>query len=79
MALGAMHAIRKAGRRIPDDVAMIGHDDVDMASYSNPSLTTLHLPLQEMAQDAAATLVQILTGEVFFTIQKYFIEFILPV
>jgi DNA-binding LacI/PurR family transcriptional regulator len=70
MALGAMHAIRKAGRCIPDDVAMIGHDDVDMASYSNPSLTTLHLPLQEMAQDAAATLVQILTGEVKGPVQR---------
>ena len=70
MALGAMHAIRKADRRIPDDVAVIGHDNVDMAGYANPALTTLHLPLEEMAQDAATTLVQILIGEVKGPIQR---------
>ena len=47
MAIGAMDALHRAGRRIPDDVAVIGYDDLSIASISNPPLTTIsqHLPL----------------------------------
>jgi len=70
MALGAMYCLRQAGRCVPDDVAVVGHDDVDMAGFANPSLTTLHLPLQKMAQDAASILVQILTREMKGPVQR---------
>ena len=40
-ALGAMEAIRDSGRTIPDDVAVVGYDDIAVAAYSNPPLTTI--------------------------------------
>ncbi len=70
MAFGAMHALRRNGRRIPDDVAVVGHDDLDMASYVDSPLTTVHIPLAEMAQEAAATLVRILIGELAEPVQR---------
>ena len=63
LAFGAMHALRQAGRRIPADVALIGHDDHDLAGYVEPPLTTIHIPLVDMAQEATTTLVRILIGE----------------
>lgn len=41
MALGAMVTLRKAGRRIPDDVAIVGYDDIELARLAEPSLTTM--------------------------------------
>ena len=72
MAIGAMHALRAAGRRIPDDVAVIGHDNVDMARYTVPPLTTYHLPLMDMAYAAMEALVGILTGELEEPVQQLF-------
>jgi DNA-binding LacI/PurR family transcriptional regulator len=72
MAVGAMHALRVAGRRIPDDVSVIGHDNVDMTRYTVPPLTTFDLPLMDMAQAAMAALVGILTGEVAEPVQQVF-------
>jgi DNA-binding LacI/PurR family transcriptional regulator len=41
MAIAAMDAIREQGRRVPDDIAVVGYDDVSMARFSNPPLTTI--------------------------------------
>ncbi len=70
MALGALSCLRQAGRRVPDDVAVIGHDNVDMAEFSTPSLTTIHLPLVTMAQDALKVLVRIISGEMRDPVQR---------
>lgn len=72
MAFGALHALREAGRRVPDDVSVIGHDNVDLAKYTAPPLTTLHLPLMDMAHAAMAALVSILTGEAEEPVQQVF-------
>lgn len=72
MAFGAMRALRQAGRRIPADVAVVGHDDADMASFVEPPLTTFHMPLEEMARTAAAGLVDILIGEKTEPVQQVF-------
>jgi len=72
MAVGAMHALRGSGRRIPVDVAVVGHDNVDMARYTVPPLTTFDLPLRDMAQAAMEALVGILTSEVAEPVQKVF-------
>merc|ERR1712154_133135 len=49
MAAGAMIAVRDAGLTIPDEVSVIGYDDINLASYLFPSLTTVHYPIEEMA------------------------------
>ncbi len=41
MAIAAMQVIRELGRRIPDDVAVIGYDDISLAQHSDPPLTTI--------------------------------------
>lgn len=60
MAFGAIAAIKAAGLRIPDDIAVIGHDDLEMARFIDPPLTTFRLPLIDMASDAAAMVLEML-------------------
>jgi LacI family transcriptional regulator len=55
-AAGALQAIHEAGLRVPDDVAIVGFDDVSLASYTEPALTTVHQPLREMGETAARML-----------------------
>ncbi|TDT98683.1 LacI family transcriptional regulator [Streptomyces sp. 846.5] len=55
-ATGALLALREAGLRVPEDVAVVGFDDVPLASYSEPALTTVHQPLREMGDAAARML-----------------------
>jgi DNA-binding LacI/PurR family transcriptional regulator len=56
-ALGALRAIRDAGLRVPEDVSVIGFDDIASSAHQNPGLTTVRQPLYEMGQRAAATVV----------------------
>ncbi|MBF6613073.1 MAG: LacI family DNA-binding transcriptional regulator [Chloroflexi bacterium] len=60
MAFGAVAAIKAAGLHIPEDIAVIGHDDLEMARFIDPPLTTFRLPLIDMARDAAAMVVEML-------------------
>lgn len=53
MAAGAMIALREAGLEIPRDVSVVGYDDVTLARYVYPPLTTVHQPLREMGRAAA--------------------------
>jgi LacI family transcriptional regulator len=53
-AIGAMHAFRDAGKRIPDDISVIGFDDVQAASIIQPALTTIRQPLARMGMLAAS-------------------------
>ncbi len=62
LAIGAMAALKQHGLAIPSDVAIIGHDDLPMAAFVDPPLTTFRIPLACMAYDAAATLVDLLNG-----------------
>lgn len=56
LALGAMRALQESGRRVPDDVAVVGWDDLDEAEYSIPSLTTVDPGRDWIAKTAVATL-----------------------
>ncbi|MGN9838448.1 LacI family DNA-binding transcriptional regulator [Nonomuraea sp. H19] len=58
MAVGALQALRQAGRRVPDDVAVVGFDDIEAAKYTEPPLTTLRHPVTEQA----AAMVRMLLG-----------------
>ncbi|MGD2205337.1 MAG: LacI family DNA-binding transcriptional regulator [Anaerolineae bacterium] len=58
MAVGAIRALREAGRQVPDDVSVIGFDDIPLASYFDPPLTTVRQPMQETGERAARLLVE---------------------
>ncbi|WP_084010745.1 LacI family DNA-binding transcriptional regulator [Pseudofrankia sp. DC12] len=51
MALGALRALRAAGRRVPDDVAVVGFDDAALAAYADPPLTTVRQQVELMGQE----------------------------
>ena len=55
-AIGAMRAMHEAHLRVPEDVSVVGFDDIQSAAYSYPSLTTVRQPLQKMGEIAARTL-----------------------
>jgi DNA-binding LacI/PurR family transcriptional regulator len=57
-AMGAIRAIREAGLQIPQDVSIVGFDDIQSAAYQNPALTTVRQPLREMGRIAAETLLR---------------------
>lgn len=60
-AIGAIRALREANLRVPEDVSVSGFDDVDVAKFHNPALTTIRQPLFEMGKLAARTLLDTLT------------------
>jgi LacI family transcriptional regulator len=62
MAVGALHALASAGLRAGRDVSVIGYDDLPMASYTDPPLTTLEQPIQQMAQRLVHMLLALLDG-----------------
>jgi len=55
-AIGAIQALREGGRSIPQDVSVVGFDDIQSAAFQNPALTTVRQPLREMGMLAAETL-----------------------
>jgi DNA-binding LacI/PurR family transcriptional regulator len=63
MADGALQALRKAGRRVPDDVAVIGFDDIALAQYTDPPLTTIRQPILEIGRQMARQLLRLVRGE----------------
>lgn len=50
MAFGAMSALTQAGLQVPDDIALVGYDDIELCSMFHPHLTTVHQPIQEMVE-----------------------------
>lgn len=63
MADGALQALRRAGRRVPDDVAVIGFDDIARAQYTDPPLTTVRQPIIEIGRRLASQLLRLVAGE----------------
>jgi DNA-binding LacI/PurR family transcriptional regulator len=57
-AIGAMRALRDAGLRVPEDVSVVGFDDILSAAYATPSLTTVRQPLTEMGKRGAQILLE---------------------
>jgi DNA-binding LacI/PurR family transcriptional regulator len=62
MATGALYALRRAGRRVPEDVAVIGFDDLLLATQTRPKLTTMRQPIEEYGAMAARILLDSLDG-----------------
>ena len=62
VALGAIGALREAGRRVPDDVSIVGFDDIPLAAYFDPPLTTVRLPAYELGHAAGRALLERIAG-----------------
>lgn len=62
-AIGAIWAFQEAGLCVPQDISVVGFDDVPLAIFSNPQLTTVRQPLQRMGQIAAKTLIDQIEGK----------------
>jgi DNA-binding LacI/PurR family transcriptional regulator len=56
LAVGALQAAKALGRRVPDDLAIVGFDDFDFARYVDPPLTTVALPGYDMGRRSAELL-----------------------
>jgi len=63
MAHGALLALREAGRRVPQDVAVIGFDDFEISRYSEPPLTTVRQPIVDMGRTMARQLLGLINGQ----------------
>jgi len=61
-AIGAVRAIREKGLRVPEDISVVGFDDINSAAFQNPGLTTVRQPLDAMAKKAVRILLQRLNG-----------------
>jgi DNA-binding LacI/PurR family transcriptional regulator len=60
LAIGALRSIRDRGLRVPADVSLVGCDDAEFAAYLDPPLTTVRIPLEEMASRSAAILLDLI-------------------
>jgi LacI family transcriptional regulator len=60
LAIGVLRALHYAGIKVPDDVAVIGFDDIPIASRTNPPLTTVRQPIPQLGSTAADTLIDII-------------------
>jgi len=65
-AIGAIRALMDHGLHVPEDVSIVGFDDIQSAAYHNPSLTTIRQPLQQMGMVAARILLQRIRGQATF-------------
>lgn len=63
MAIGAMKAIKEAGLRVPDDVAVVGFDDLPLSSVVEPALTTVRQPIERMGTMSAEVLISLIEQE----------------
>jgi LacI family transcriptional regulator len=62
-AIGAMHALKQAGRLVPQDVSVVGFDDVPSARYLSPALTTVRAPIEQVGREAVRQLVHLMNGQ----------------
>jgi LacI family transcriptional regulator, galactose operon repressor len=64
MALGAIKKLNELGLNVPQDIAVVGFDDIPQASYSIPSLTTVHQPLYEIGKLSCERLIELIHGRI---------------
>jgi DNA-binding LacI/PurR family transcriptional regulator len=63
-AYGAMRAIHEANLRIPEDVAVVGFDDIPASARTTPALTTVRQPVQQMGSKAAEVLINVIENDI---------------
>jgi len=62
-AIGVLAALDSAGKRVPQDIAVVGFDDVALARYLNPPLTTVRAPIEQVGREAIRQLVRLIRGQ----------------
>ncbi|MCK4693145.1 MAG: substrate-binding domain-containing protein, partial [Anaerolineales bacterium] len=62
-AIGVLTALKLAGKRVPEDVAVVGFDDTYLAQYLTPPLTTVRAPIEQVGREAIRLLVQLIQGD----------------
>jgi LacI family transcriptional regulator len=60
MAIGAIRAAQQQGKRVPDDLSVVGFDDIDWAALNHPALSTVHIPKQQLGREAARRLIEVI-------------------
>ncbi|MEI6874476.1 MAG: LacI family DNA-binding transcriptional regulator [Spirochaetota bacterium] len=63
LAIGAIRALHEAGLKVPDDVSVIGFDDIDISDYLVPALTTVSQPIHDMGRTTAEMMSDLISGE----------------
>lgn len=63
MAIGAMNAIKDLGLRIPQDVSIIGFDDISISRYLTPKLTTMHCDFRKIASESVESVIALIDGQ----------------
>ena len=63
VAFGAISAIHRAGLRVPEDLAVVGFDDIFLAAHTNPPLTTVRVPVYGLGWTAAEVLIALIEGD----------------
>jgi DNA-binding LacI/PurR family transcriptional regulator len=69
LAMGAISAIDHAGRKVPNDISIVGYDDTINAAYLNPPLTTVKMPIAEMGRLAGQTILDLIKNGASFSPQ----------
>lgn len=72
MAVGALARLQEAGIHVPEHMEVVGHDDSEISRFSSPPLTTIHLPIEEMAAASAQLLIDLMYHKVTPPIAKMF-------
>jgi LacI family transcriptional regulator len=74
MALGVIAALKELKVRIPEDIAVVGYDDIELGTYFRPYLTTIHQPREEIARLTCERLIELLSMEKPTQAKKFAIE-----
>ena len=61
-AIGVLAALSCAGKRVPEEIAVAGFDDIDLARYLNPALTAVRAPIEQVGREAIRQLVRLVRG-----------------
>ena len=61
--MGALRALNEAGLRVPEDIAVVGYNDIDLASYTNPPLTTVRAPIMDLGIQSTRMLIKLILGQ----------------
>lgn len=62
-AIGALHAIQASGLRVPDDISLVGFDDIPLVSYTTPALTTVRMSAADVGATGFQALFRLIAGE----------------